>query len=348
MSPHLPFARTCVLGAGSYGTALAMLATRHAPTLMWARNAASAQEINQHHTLGAYLPDIALPPALTATADFTAAVEAALGDDTQPALFILGVPVAGLADLSTRLAQALPTQRQQPVYVIHICKGFDAQTGELPHVIAHRPLQHLPWVHHGVLSGPSFALEVAKGLPSALTLASEYEPLTHYGVQQLHGGNARIYRSHDVIGVEVGGALKNIIAIACGISDGLGLGANARAALITRGLAEIQRIGIALGGQAETFFGLTGLGDLVLTATSDLSRNRRVGLALGQGEDLATILSSGMTAEGVRCTQAARQLAQQHHLHAPITEAVYQILVEGIAPQQIVEGLLAREPRLEA
>jgi glycerol-3-phosphate dehydrogenase (NAD(P)+) len=199
-----------------------------------------------------------------------------------------------------------------------------------------------------VLSGPSFAREVAQGLPVALTVASRHDVAARVTTAALHGGAVRIYTSRDVIGVEVGGALKNIIAIACGISDGLGLGANARAALITRGLAEMQRLGLALGGLAETFGGLTGLGDLVLTATGALSRNRQVGLAIGQGQSLGHILEGGMTAEGVRCARAALALGRQQQVDLPITEAVCTVLFDNVPPEQAVARLLAREARAES
>lgn len=341
-------ARVSVLGAGSYGTALAVLCHANAPTMLWARDPASVAEINQQHSLERYLPDVQLPEGLSATASLQTAMQHALGQDESPAFIILGVPVAGLAQLCTQLSAFLPSTRQHPVHLVHICKGFDAQSGDLPHVIAELHTPHHNWLHHGVLSGPSFAIEVAKGLPVGLTIASDNADLMHCAVSLLHGTQARIYSSHDVIGVEVGGALKNIIAIACGIGDGLGQGANARAALITRGLAEIQRLGVGLGGLPETFQGLTGLGDLVLSSTSDLSRNRRVGLAIGQGEDLQKILSSGMTAEGVRCAEAARTIALRLNVHAPITEAVYQVLQQGLSPRQAVHTLLARDPRKES
>src|SRR5690606_2424661 len=217
-----------------------------------------------------------------------------------------------------------------------------------PHEIAQQALAAQPGIGLGVLSGPSFAQEVAQGLPVALTLATLDTAVQEAVVAALHGTNARIYTSTDIVGVEVGGALKNIIAIACGIGDGLGLGTNARAALITRGLAEIQRLGLALGGQAETFAALPGLGDLVLTATGDLSRHRQVGLAIGRGQTPAQILAGGMTAEGVRCARAALALGQKHMVDLPITEAVCQVLFDGLAPQVAATRLLNRESRAEA
>lgn len=336
-----------VLGAGSWGTALAALACQRAPTLVWARNASSVAEINQEHQLARYLPGVTLPAQLKATHDFQLAVAHALGDDSQPGLIILGVPLAGLAEMCQRLNAVLPSQRQHPLFILRTSKGFEPNTGQLPHQITDQHLQAAPWLQTGTLSGPSFALEVAQGLPVGLTIASRSAELCQTTVHILHGQTARIYSSTDLLGVEIGGALKNIIAIACGIADGLHLGTNARAALITRGLAEIQRLGVALGGQPATFSGLTGLGDLVLTTTGDLSRNRQVGLALAQGQSLDTILASGLTAEGVRCAQAALKLAQQHAVQAPITAAVCDVLFQQLPPLQAVQQLLARDPRLE-
>lgn len=335
-----------VLGAGSWGTALAALAAQRSPTLIWARNPDSAQEINQQQRLQHYLPDIALPAALKATDDFKQALAHACQQDQGPGLIILGVPLAGLTDICALLKRYLPAKRQHPLFVIRTSKGFHPETLQLPAQLTQAHLPAVPWLHTGTLSGPSFAYEVAQGLPVALTIATPNDALAQQCVQVLHGVQARIYRSHDVTGVEVGGALKNIMAIACGVSDGLKLGNNARAALMTRGLAEIQRIGYALGGQPETFMGLTGLGDLVLTATGDLSRNRQVGLAIAKGT-YHDLLASGITAEGVRCALAVQQLARQHQVEAPVTNAVCAVLFDGVAPQTAVKQLLARAARSE-
>lgn len=340
-----PRLQVAVLGAGSWGTALAALASRQADTLLWARDAAQAQLISTQHINARYLPDIILPESLGCTDHFERAVAHACPANTSPGLIILGVPVAGMEQTCTRLAQVLASRAGPPVPVIWTCKGFDQSSGKLPHEIAQAALGAHALA--GVLSGPSFAKEVARGLPVALTIASPHEAVRQAATVALHGITARIYGSTDVIGVEVGGALKNVIAIACGISDGLSLGANARAALITRGLAEIQRLGVALGGQPETFSGLTGLGDLVLTATGDLSRNRQVGLAIGAGQSLDTILANGMTAEGVRCARAALALGQKHDVDLPITQAVCNVLFGGLAPDQAVLKLLSREAKPE-
>lgn len=339
--------RVTVLGAGSWGTALAALASQRADTLIWARRPESAAEINQQHSNARYLPDITLPPALRATSDFDAAL-AHVCSSPAAALIILGVPVAGLAETCQRLADSLKTQPHPPLHIVWTCKGVHPDTGQLPHDIAGSILGGLPQVSLGVLSGPSFALEVARELPVALTVASQQATTGDVVLAALHGNNCRIYTSEDVVGVEVGGALKNVMAIACGISDGLGMGSNARAALITRGLAEIQRLAAALGGQAETVQGLTGLGDLVLTATGPLSRNRQVGLAIGEGRQLDDILAGGMTAEGVRCARAARALGVRLGIELPITAVVCRVLFEGLPPQQAVAALLARDSRPES
>ncbi len=342
-----PSARVSVLGAGSWGTALAALASHAADALLWARNAAQADEINGGHSNTRYLPGIVLPESLAGTSDFTRAVHHACPPGQAPGLIILGVPVAGLEEVCTKLAQALPRQTSQAISVIWTCKGLHPQTGQLPHEIAQAAFQSRSDIELGVLSGPSFAREVAQGLPFALTIASASARVCEQTRSVLHGTTARIYASTDIVGVEVGGALKNVMAIACGVSDGLGLGTNARAALITRGLAEMSRLGVAMGGQAATFSGLAGLGDLVLTATGDLSRNRQVGVALGQGQSLEQILAGGMTAEGVRCARAVLDIGRQHGIDLPITEAVCNVLFTGMLPAQAVTELLARDARDE-
>jgi len=339
--------RVAVLGAGSWGTALAALATEQADTLIWARRPESAAEIHLRHRNERYLPGISLPAGLRATSDFDAAVAHACAAASD-ALIILGVPVAGLDDTCRRLAASLAGRPHPTLHIVWTCKGVHPDSGRLPHEIAARALDGLSGVAQGVLSGPSFALEVARGLPVALTIASERASTGDMVLAALHGSRCRIYTSHDVTGVEVGGALKNVMAIACGISDGLGLGSNARAALITRGLAEIQRLACALGGQAETVQGLTGLGDLVLTATGPLSRNRQVGLAIGEGRQLDDILAGGMTAEGVRCARAALALGTRLGVELPITEAVCRVLFEALPPKGAVAALLARDSRPES
>jgi glycerol-3-phosphate dehydrogenase (NAD(P)+) len=340
--------RVAVLGAGSWGTALAALASAQSDTLLWARNPQLARAIGQDRVNTHYLPDTRLPAALQVTDSLDDALAHVCPAGGAPGLIILGVPVAGLAGLCTMLAGMLAHKPCSALSIVWTCKGFMPDGGQLPHEIAQTAFSSVQGVGLGVLSGPSFASEVAQGLPVALTIATTQPATAQAVVKALHGSNARIYSSGDVVGVEVGGALKNVMAIACGISDGLGLGTNARAALITRGLAEMQRLGLAMGGVAETFSGLTGLGDLVLTATGALSRNRQVGLAIAQGKTLDAILAGGMTAEGVRCARAALALGRKHHVDLPITEAVCQVLFEGLAPQAAVSGLLTRDAKPES
>ncbi|MDM9561760.1 NAD(P)H-dependent glycerol-3-phosphate dehydrogenase [Bordetella petrii] len=344
-SPSAPLS-VAVLGAGSWGTALAAVASRRHRTVLWARDAAQAGAMADTRENARYLPGVVLPDALAVTSDLSAALAPLAADPTR-ALIILGVPVAGLDATCRELAARLPALGLAQTPVVWTCKGFEADTARLPHEIVAEALAGTPDIAGGVLSGPSFAREVAQGLPVALTIASTLEPVRDTATRALHGGAVRVYASTDVVGVEVGGALKNVIAVACGIGDGLALGTNARAALITRGLAEMTRFGVALGAQAETFAGLTGLGDLVLTATGELSRNRRVGLEIGAGRKLADILASGVTAEGVRCARAALQRARALGVELPITEAVCAVLFDGVAPMTAVSALLAREARLE-
>lgn len=340
--------RVAVLGAGSWGTALAALACEHADTLIWARRSEAAAEINEQHRNARYLPDLALPASLRATSDLDAALAHVLQAD-RDSLIILGVPVAGMQETCRTLASRLmDASRRHTIHIVWTCKGMEPENGRLPHETAAAELAGVPRVALGVLSGPSFALEVAKGLPVALTIAADNAGTGETVLSALHGRHCRIYTSQDVVGVEVGGALKNVMAIACGISDGLGLGSNARAALVTRGLAEIQRLACALGGKAETVQGLTGLGDLVLTATGPLSRNRQVGLAIGEGRKLDDILAGGMTAEGVRCARAALALGERLGIELPITAVVCRVLFEDLPPREAVAALLARDSRPES
>jgi len=324
-------AALAVLGAGAWGTALAAtLAGRHSVTL-WARDPAQAEAIAAARCNARYLPQIKLPEALRVTADFQAAVDKA-------GLLIAATPVAGLRELLGKL-------RGGTVPMLWLCKGFQQEGAALPHEVVAASGLRAP---SGALSGPSFALEVAQGLPCALTLASANAAFATGTAALLHGGRLRVYHSDDLVGVEIGGAVKNVLAIAVGICDGLGLGQNARAALITRGLAELARLGVALGGRAETVMGLTGAGDLILTATGDLSRNRRVGLELAAGKPLAQIVESlGHVAEGVRSAHATLARAKAAGVDMPITAAVDAVLAGKLTPPQAVERLLARDPKAE-
>lgn len=330
-----------VLGAGAWGTAVALALSARHDVLLWGRNAAQMAEADHARENTHYLPGFALPPALRVTHDVEAAVahvtDAPL--DATP-LLIAACPVAGLRPLLEQLkGRAIPN-------IVWLCKGFEYDTGLLPHQVVREVLGD--GVPGAALSGPSFAQEVARGLPCALTVASNTATLRERVVALVHGGNIRVYACDDLVGVEVGGAVKNILAIATGAADGLGLGLNARAALITRGLAEITRLGTTLGGQAGTFMGLTGMGDLILTCTGDLSRNRRVGLALAQGKALAAIVKElGHVAEGVPCAKAVRELAARLGVDMPITNAVAGVLFDGDSATEMVGRLLARDPRNE-
>ncbi|HXM82846.1 MAG TPA: NAD(P)H-dependent glycerol-3-phosphate dehydrogenase [Burkholderiales bacterium] len=324
-------ARIAVLGAGAWGTAIACTLSGRLEVALWARDHAQAQEISLARKNERYLPGIALPSALQVTSKLEQAVS-----DTQ--LVLAATPVAGLRELLKSLPAALP--------LVLLCKGFEEGSGLLPHQIAGQTLGE--GARCGALSGPSFAQEVARGLPCALTLASRDAAFAREAAGLLHGGRLRVYYSADLVGVEIGGAVKNVMAIAAGISDGLGLGHNARAALITRGLAEITRLGTALGGSPETFMGLAGAGDLILTATGDLSRNRRVGLELARGRSLREILDGlGHVAEGVRSAKEVSRLAAARSVEMPVTDAVNAVLEGRLPPAAAVERLLARDLKQE-
>lgn len=323
-----------VLGAGAWGTAIAVvLASRHGVSL-WARDAEHARSIAAERRNERYLAEIPLPASLAVTPDFGAAT---LGAE----LLLVATPVSGLRDVAKRLAAAAATAP-----LVWLCKGFEQDTGLLPHQIVAAELG--PGHPCAALSGPSFALEVAQGLPCALTLASVDAALARTLSARLHGARMRLYHSSDVVGVEIGGAVKNVMALAVGISDGLGLGQNARAALITRGLAEITRLGLALGAAPETLMGLSCAGDLILTATGDLSRNRRVGLELARGRPLAEIVAGlGHVAEGVRSAREVAKLAARHGVDMPVSDAVNAVLAGALTAPQAVERLLAREAKSE-
>ncbi|HZV91950.1 MAG TPA: NAD(P)H-dependent glycerol-3-phosphate dehydrogenase, partial [Caldimonas sp.] len=276
-----------VLGAGAWGTALAVHAAAMRPTRLWVRDAAQAARMRSLRRNARYLADIALPPALQITTDFQAALR-----HGRDGVVVIATPMSGLEETLRRVEA-----EDAPMPLLWLCKGFQEGTGWLGHEVARVAA---PRLRCGVLSGPSFALEVARGQPTALVAASVEASVCEAAVAALHGANLRVYTSSDPIGVEVGGAVKNVLAIATGLADGMRLGLNARAALVTRGLAEMTRLGVALGADATTFMGLSGLGDLVLTTTGDLSRNRRVGLGLAEGVPLARIQADlGHVAEGV-------------------------------------------------
>ncbi len=330
-----------LLGAGAWGTALALAAAPRHDTLLWTRDARQAAQMRASRCNARYLPEVPLPPALHITDDHDAALRHA-----RHGLLIIATPMAALRE---RLA-ALPADRP----ALCLCKGFEAGSGALGHEIA-RELR--PQAAAGVLSGPSFALEVARGQPTALVAASSDAALCDAAVSAFHSDTLRVYRSADPVGVEVGGAVKNVLAIATGLVDGLAAlhgeprrpGLNARAALITRGLAEMTRLGVALGARDQTFMGLSGLGDLVLTATGELSRNRRVGLLLAQGLALPHILQQlGHVAEGVYSAPTLLARAQRLGVEMPIAQAVVEVLEGRIEPLRAMAQLMSREATSES
>ncbi len=329
--------RLLVLGAGAWGTALAVHAAARQPVTLWARDAAQARAMAQARENARYLPGVDLPPAL------------ALADGADPAarvpghdLVLVATPMAGLRATLRALAGC-------PVPVAWLCKGFEAAREGSAGLLGHEvQAQEAPRLQAGVLTGPSFAQEVARHQPTALVAASPHAAVRDALVAAFHDPSLRVYANEDLVGAEVGGAVKNVLAIATGLCDGLALGLNARAALVTRGLAEITRLGVALGGRAETFMGLSGLGDLVLTATGDLSRNRQVGLLLAQGRSLEeAVRSLGHVAEGVSSARTVSARAQALGVDMPIVRAVVDLLDGRSTPREAVAALMGRGPATE-
>jgi glycerol-3-phosphate dehydrogenase (NAD(P)+) len=325
--------KIAVLGAGAWGTALALsFAQRHTVSL-WSWQAEHAAAMRETRENAQFLPGFSFPDALDITADFMAATN---GAD----LALIATPMAGLRATASQLAQARPA-----LPFLWVCKGLEAGTGLLPHQAVAAVHPHATC---GALTGPSFAAEVARGLPAAVTIASADATFADRMAHELHGPRLRLYANADIVGAEVGGAVKNVMAIATGICDGLGLGLNARAALMTRGLAEITRFGIALGARPETFMGLAGMGDLILTCTGDLSRNRRVGLALAAGQPLDQIQRDlGHVAEGVPTTHEVAQRAKTLGVDMPITATVCDVLDGKLSAPGAVERLMNRDPKHE-
>jgi glycerol-3-phosphate dehydrogenase (NAD(P)+) len=334
-----------VIGAGAWGTALAISAARnlrqrHEVTL-WARDADAALALETERVNARYLPGCPFPPSMTVTSaplpGLLQPTEGAAAD-----LVIIATPMAGLRSTLQTLASF-----QGPV--AWLCKGFEAPLAVATGLLGHEIQRDVaPRLLAGVLSGPSFAQEVAAGLPTALVAASAHEAVRNALVDAFHSAELRVYANDDVVGVEVGGAVKNVLAIATGLCDGLNLGLNARAALITRGLAEMTRLGLALGAKAETFMGLSGLGDLVLTATGDLSRNRKVGLALAQGKSLEQAVAElGHVAEGVYSARTVGQRAASLGIAMPITQGVVDLLDGTLQAHQAVMALMGRGPAAE-
>lgn len=330
--------RITFIGAGAWGTALAMAACRlpgQRLVRLHVRDALQAAAIGRERVNARYLPGLALPDVLQV---IDGPLSALTPDARAEDLFIVATPMAGLRQTLSALVGV-------PSSVAWLCKGFEADTGLMPHEVQ---AQAAPGLHAGALSGPSFAQEVAAGQPAALVAASAHASVREALVNAFHGPALRVYANEDIVGVEVGGAVKNVLAIATGLCDGLSLGLNARAALITRGLAEMTRLGLALGARPETFMGLSGLGDLVLTATGDLSRNRKVGLLLAQGLTLAQAVESlGHVAEGVYSARTVHQRALALGVDMPITAAVVALLDGSLQVSDVVGQLMGRGPRGE-
>ena len=325
-----------VAGAGSWGTALAILVARNGhPAYLWGHDAAYLARLAHERRNERYLPGIEFPQPLIVEEELEVALRHA--DDV-----LLAVPCRALREVAHQVA----VYAHANVRISWACKGIDLDTLQLPHeIVAEIFGADCP---AAAISGPTFANEVAAGLPTAIVVASRDQAFAQALVVRLHGGNFRAYLGQDVIGVEVGGAVKNVLAIAAGISDGLGFGANSRAALITRGLAELTRLGMALGAKRDTFMGLAGLGDLVLTCTQDQSRNRRLGLAMARGKSVdEAIAEIGQVVEGVRTAQAVEQLAAARQIEMPICTQVARLLRGACSAREAVQALLAREPKAE-
>lgn len=329
-------ATIAVLGAGSWGTALAILLARGGrPARLWAHRPEQVAEMRAAGRNARYLPDAPLPAGLALCEDLDAAVAGAT-------TVVVAVPSHAFRGL----LQALAPKLQQGARLAWATKGLEPDTCKLLHEVAEEVIG--PGIPKAVLSGPTFAREVAAGLPTAITVASADAACARGLAERLHDDFFRAYTSDDVVGVEVGGGVKNVLAIAAGIADGLGFGANTRAALITRGLAEVMRLGEALGARRETFMGLAGLGDLVLTCTDDQSRNRRLGLALGRGMDPAAARATiDQVVEGMETARVVRHIAAREGVEMPITEQVYRVLYEGHGPRQAVHDLLHRRQKPE-
>ncbi|MGB5669975.1 MAG: NAD(P)H-dependent glycerol-3-phosphate dehydrogenase [Sedimenticolaceae bacterium] len=327
--------RLAVIGAGSWGTALAIQLARNGSNVtLWGHQDDEVAALLRDRENRQYLPGVPLPEGLKPTADLAACVINA--DEV-----LIVVPSHAFAETCAAIARVRPGLKT----LSWATKGFDRESGGLLSEVA---ASHLPACDLAVVSGPTFAGEVARGLPTAITVASNNPMHGERVATYLHGENFRAYTSDDLIGVQVGGASKNVMAIAAGISDGLGFGANARAALITRGLHEITRLGLALGGKPETFMGLAGLGDLALTCTDDQSRNRRMGLALARGLDVAAARKEiGQEVEGVATAREVHIKARSLGVEMPISEQTYRVLYEGLDPSVAVRNLLSRQARQE-
>ncbi|KRG42926.1 glycerol-3-phosphate dehydrogenase [NAD(P)+] [Stenotrophomonas pictorum JCM 9942] len=328
--------KIAVLGAGSWGTALATLLARHGhPTVLWGRDAAVIEAIDQRHENPRYLPGIPLPGSLRASTDLAATVQGA-------AWILVVVPSHAFAET----VRALAPLRPAGAGVAWATKGFEPGSGRFLHEVARDVLG--PDVPLAVVTGPSFAKEVTLGLPTAITVHGDDEGFSQQVADAMHGPAFRAYTGDDMVGAELGGAMKNVLAVATGVADGMQLGLNARAGLITRGLNEMLRLAAAIGGKPETLMGLAGLGDLVLTSTGDLSRNRRLGLALGRGQSLPDAVKEiGQVVESVQTADEVMRQADRHGIDLPISKAVQSVLHGDLSPAEGLQQLLAREQKPE-
>lgn len=325
-----------VIGAGSWGTALAIQLGRAGcrPTL-WGREPEVIESLQRDRTNSVFLPDIPLPDSVAISADLDAVVQAHRD-------ILICVP----SHVFRQVLETIKPKLRPDARIVWATKGFELSTGKLPHEVAHETLgREVPLA---VVSGPTFATEVGKGLPTAMTVAATHADFADDLAGMFSDENFRAYTSDDMVAVEVGGAIKNVLAIATGMSDGLGFGANARVALITRGLAELTRLGTALGGKAETFRGLSGMGDLVLTCTDNQSRNRRMGLGLAAGRSVDEMAAEiGQVVEGVKAAKAVHEVAARLGVEMPICEQIYKLLYEGITVEQAIQALSSREVKAE-
>ncbi len=330
--------KVAVLGAGSWGTALAIsLAKGGNETTLWARRPEAAEVMRRERHNPTYLPDLLIPEVLHITADLDEAA-------AEKEMWIFATPSQAVRQAALRVAPLA----HQDLVAVSVAKGIENGTLMTTTQVLDEALEVVPREHTGVLYGPSHAEEVAAGLPTTVVAAAYDEDVTREIQRAFMTPRLRVYVNHDVRGVEIGGSVKNVMAIAAGMSDGIGYGDNAKAAIITRGLAEIQRLGLAMGAESSTFAGLAGLGDLVVTCTSRHSRNRYLGEQIGQGRSRAEVEAEmRMVAEGVRTTQSVHELARKHHIEMPITEAVYAILFEGKQPKRAVEELMTRAAKHE-
>ena len=328
-----------VIGTGSWGTALALqLAHQGHDVLVWGRDQASTAQMQTTRQTNRYLPGFALPDNYQIELDFDAVVRAV-------DYILIVVPSHAFENIIDRLQDSTARQKKNLLGIVSATKGLSSDQELLSDVLRHK------WPSHpafGILSGPTFATEVAKQMPSAITYACENTDAAKSMAHHFHAPHFRVYTHHDLIGVQIGGAVKNVIAMGAGAAAGLGFGANARAALITRGLAEMSRLGLALGAEPLTFSGLAGLGDLILTCTDNQSRNRRFGLLIGEGTDMSQAKTQiDQFVEGVLTAKAIFKLASSHHIEMPITEQIYRVIYDDLSVKQAVENLLTRAASTE-